>query len=224
MPERPTSDGLCAVLFDLDGTLADTAPDLGGALNRLRAERGLPELPVAAVRPYASMGARGLLRAGFGLVPENPGYAELRDAFLEHYAERVCERTQLFPGMAELLAALEARGLAWGIVTNKAARFTGLIVAALGLAGRVSCVVSGDTTPHSKPHPEPLLHAAACLSLAPGRCCYVGDDLRDVQAAHAAGMRAVAVEYGYHGIDNGGPRSWGANAVIAQPLDLLTLL
>jgi N-acetyl-D-muramate 6-phosphate phosphatase len=224
MPEQPIPGGLGAVLFDLDGTLADTAPDLGAALNRLRAERGLAELPVATVRPYASMGARGLLRAGFGLAPEDSGYAELRDAFLEHYGEALCVRTQLFPQMSELLAALEARRLPWGIVTNKAARFTDRIVSALGLAGRVGCVVSGDTTPHSKPHPEPLLHAAARLGLAPERCCYVGDDLRDVQAAHAAAMRAVAVEYGYHGVGNGGPRSWGADAVIARPLELLGCL
>ncbi len=221
MPERLT--GLGAALFDLDGTLADTAPDLGAALNRLRAERGLEELPVAAVRPYASMGARGLLRAGFGLAPEDPGYDALRDAFLEHYAERVCERTRLFPGMPELLAALEARGVAWGIVTNKAARFTEPLVAALGLAGRVGCVVSGDTTANSKPHPEPLLHSAKCLGLAPERCCYVGDDLRDVQAARSAGMTPIAAQWGYHPPDHGGPRSWGAD-VIAHPMELLEYL
>jgi N-acetyl-D-muramate 6-phosphate phosphatase len=224
MPEQLSPGGLGAVLFDLDGTLADTAPDLGAALNRLRAERGLAGLPIAAVRPYASMGARGLLLAGFGLTPEDSGYAELRDAFLERYDEALCVRTQLFPGMGELLAALDARGLAWGIVTNKAARFTDRVVEALGLAGRVGCVVSGDTTPHQKPHPGPLLHAAARLGLSPERCCYVGDDLRDVQAARAAGMHSVAVEYGYHGVGNGGPRSWSADAVIARPLELLACL
>lgn len=223
MPE-PLTPALGAVLFDLDGTLADTAPDLAAALNRLRAERGLAELPVAAVRPYASMGARGLLNVGFGLAPEDAGYTELRDAFLEHYAGELCVHTRLFPEMNELLAALEARGLRWGIVTNKVARFTDRIVTALGLSERVSCVVSGDTTEHTKPHPDPLLHAAMQLGLAPARCCYVGDDLRDVQAARAAGMRSVAVEYGYHGVANDGPRSWSADAVIARPLELLACL
>ena len=222
MPEPLTDGDPGAVLFDLDGTLADTAPDLGAALNHLRLARGLPELPIATVRPYASMGARGLLRAGFGLAPEDAGYDELRDAFLERYEQGLCVHTRLFPGMADLLGALEARGTAWGIVTNKTERFTVPLVAALGV--KPACVVCGDTTPHAKPHPAPLLHAAAALGLAPERCCYVGDDLRDVQAARAAGMRSVAVEYGYSGVDNGGPRAWGADMVIAQPLELLACL
>jgi len=215
---------LRAVLFDFDGTLADTAPDLGRAVNRLRAERGLAELPIEQVRPFASSGARGLLRAGFGIGPEDVEFARLREAFLARYGEAVCVETRLFPGMEELLAELESRGLAWGIVTNKAARFTHQIVAALGLGDRPACVVCGDTTPHLKPHPAPLLHAARALALPPQLCCFVGDDLRDVQAAHAAGMRAVAVEYGYHGTENGGPHSWRADAVIARPLDLIAVL
>jgi len=211
-----------AVLFDLDGTLADTAADLGAAVNRLRAGRGLPELATQEVRAYASSGARGLLRVGLGLNPGDPDYDGMRDAFLTAYADRVCVETRLFPGIAELLAELGARGLKWGIVTNKAARFTAPIVAALGVSP--DCVVCGDTTAHSKPHPAPLLHAAGQLALAPGACCYVGDDLRDVQAAHAAGMRAIAVLYGYHGVDNGGPASWNADAIIAQPADLVAHL
>ncbi len=210
-----------AILFDFDGTLADTAPDLGAALNRLRAEYGLPALPIEALRPYASSGARGLLRGGFDLLPEDSRFERMRDAFLAFYDERVCAETRLFPGMAEVLAEIEQRGIAWGIVTNKSSRFTPRIVAALGLKGRVACVVCGDTTPHIKPHPAPLLHAARELRLDPGECCYVGDDLRDVQAAHAAGMRAVAVEYGYSRNDNGGPHAWKADAVIAQPEDLI---
>ena len=211
-----------AVLFDFDGTLADTAPDLGAALNRLRAERGLPALPIGEVRPYASSGARGLLRVGLGLTPGDQAYEAMREAFLAHYSAHLCVNTRLYPGIAELLGQLGARGLAWGIVTNKATRFTAPLVSALGITP--DCVVCGDTTPHSKPHPAPLLHAARALALAPQHCCYVGDDLRDVQAAHAAGMRAIAVEYGYHGIDNGGPRSWNADAVIARPVDLVTQL
>jgi len=211
-----------AVLFDFDGTLADTAADLGAAVNRLRAGRGLPDLSPGEVRAYASSGARGLLRVGLGTSPGDPDYESMRDAFLAHYAERVCVETRLFPGIAELLEELAARGLRWGIVTNKATRFTQPIVAALGISP--DCVVCGDTTPHIKPHPAPLLHAAERLALAPAECCYLGDDLRDVQAAHAAGMRAIAVEYGYHGIDNGGPGSWNADAIIAHPIELIAHL
>ncbi len=209
-----------AVLFDLDGTLADTAPDLGAAVNRLRVERGLTELPLEHYRPWASAGARGLLRAGFGLAPGDPDYEPLREAFLGRYAQAVCVHTRLFPGNSELIAELGARGIAWGIVTHKATRFTTAIVAALGIAP--ACVVCGDTTPHIKPHPAPLLHAAGGLGLEARDCCYVGDDLRDVQAARAAGMRVVAVEYGYCG--DASPHSWNADAVIARPLDLLEYL
>jgi N-acetyl-D-muramate 6-phosphate phosphatase len=213
---------LKAVLFDFDGTLADTAADLCAAVNVLRTERGLDALPLAQARPHASSGARGLLRAAFGMTPEHPEYDAMREAFLRHYADCLSAQTELFPGMAELLEHLAARGIAWGIVTNKATRFTETIVAALELSP--DCVVCGDTTPHTKPHPAPLLHAAQALALAPASCWYVGDDLRDVQAARAAGMRAIAVEYGYHGVENGGPRSWNADAVIAHPLDLLAQL
>jgi len=208
-----------AVLFDFDGTLADTAADLCAAVNVLRSERGLAALSVAEARPFASSGARGLLRVAFGMTPEHPEYEGMRDAFLRHYADCLHEHTSLFPGIAQLLEQLAARGIAWGIVTNKATRFTERIVAGLGLSP--DCVVCGDTTPHSKPHPAPLLHAAKALALAPATCWYVGDDLRDVQAAQAAGMRSIAVEYGYHGVENGGPHSWKADAVIAHPLDLL---
>jgi len=212
-----------AVLFDLDGTLADTAPDLAAALNRLRSEHGLAALPLQTVRPYASSGARGLLQIGFGLKPEDSRFEPLRDAFLDRYEARVCVETRLFPGTPELLAAIEQRGIPWGIVTNKSSRFTPRIVAALGLEARAACVVCGDTTPHIKPHPAPLLHAARQLALEPAQCWYVGDDLRDVQAAHAAGMRAVAVEYGYLGTGSA-PRDWNADAVIARATDLIPLL
>jgi phosphoglycolate phosphatase len=213
-----------AVLFDLDGTLADTAPDLGGALNRLREQHALAPLPIEAVRPYASSGARGLLRIGFDLKPGDASYEEMRQAFLAHYDAAICVETRLFPGIVELLAQLEARNIAWGIVTNKATRFTGRLVELLGLAERVGCVVCGDTTPHMKPHPAPLLAAAERLGLAPARCSYVGDDLRDIQAAQAAGMASIAVEYGYQGTENGGPHSWNADAVIARPIDLIGCL
>ena len=211
-----------AVLFDLDGTLADTAPDLAAALNRLRADQGLEALPLERLRPFASAGARGLVHVGFGIKPGDSEYASLREAFLEYYRDRTCVETTLFPGIAELLEAIAARGLAWGIVTNKATRFTDRIVSKLSL--RPDCVSCGDTTPHLKPHPAPLLHAAEQLGLAPKDCLYLGDDLRDIQAARAAGMRPIAVDWGYHHPENGGPGTWQADAVIARPQELIALL
>lgn len=151
------------------------------------------------------------------MTPEHPDYAAMREEFLRRYGEQSCVETVLFDGIPELLERIEKRALRWGIVTNKPERFTLPIVAALGLEGRASCVVSGDTTPHAKPHPAPLFEAARRLALPPESCWYVGDDLRDVQAAHAAGMRSVAVEYGYLGTDNGSPRGWQADLVIATP-------
>ena len=210
-----------AILFDFDGTLADTAPDLGGAVNRLREERGMAALPIAQVRPFASSGARGLLRAGFGMTPDHPDYETMRRAFLERYEREICVHTRLFDGIPELLVEIAARGLLWGIVTNKATRLTELIVRELPLDPTPACVVCGDTTPHLKPHPAPLLHAARALGLDPADCTYLGDDLRDIQAARAAGMGAVAVEYGYHGTDNGGPRSWAADHVITHPREMI---
>lgn len=211
-----------AVLFDLDGTLADTAPDLAAALNRLRSDQGLQPLALEIVRPFASAGARGLVHVGFGIKPGDGEYASLREAFLESYAERPCVETRLFRGMAELLEELGRRSIAWGVVTNKATRFTERILSALGLTP--ACVVCGDTTPHLKPHAAPMLLAAEQLALPAKDCLYLGDDLRDIQAARAAGMRAVAVEWGYHHPENGGPGTWQADAVIAQPGDLLRLL
>jgi len=212
-----------AVLFDLDGTLADTAPDLARALNALLGERGLPPVPLAHTRPLTSSGARGMIKAGFGLTPESDQYEALKTRFLELYRADVCVETRLFPGMDELLGALEDRGLPWGIVTNKFDRFTVPLVEALGLGTRAACVVSGDTVARAKPHPDPLLHASRLLALEPAACLYVGDDLRDVQAARAAGMPIIAAGYGYLG-NEGDPRDWGADAVIDHPLETLSFL
>ena len=209
-----------AVLFDLDGTLADTAGDLAGALNRVRADHGKPPLPVEALRPYASAGARGLLGAGMDLKPDDAGYAAARDAFLAHYAAGLTTTTHLFEGVEPMLAAIESRGLAWGIVTNKAERYTGPVVVALGLAHRAGTIVCGDTTPHAKPHPAPLLHAASALRLPPARCIYVGDDRRDVEAGNAAGMPTLVAHWGYLGTADP-PSAWPAHGWLDAPRDLI---
>jgi 2-phosphoglycolate phosphatase len=208
-----------AVLFDFDGTLADTAPDLAAAVNRMRAQHGQEPLPLERLRPFASAGARGLVHAAFGVKPDDPEYKSLRESFLDFYAERVCRETKLFPGIAELLGELRARDIRWGVVTNKATRFTEQILLSLRL--KPYCVACGDTTAHLKPHPASLLHAAEQLNLPPASCYYLGDDLRDMKAAHAAGMHAIAVEWGYHHPESGGPGTWEAEAVIAHPLDLI---
>lgn len=212
-----------AVLFDLDGTLADSAPDLSAALNRVRADRGLAPVSPAVLRAHASSGARGLIGAGMGVTPDSPDYVELREAFLAHYDACLAETTVLFAGVADLLRAIERRGLAWGIVTNKFSRFTMPVVQALELAHRASTVVSGDTTPYSKPHPAPLLHAASALRVPPPRCVYVGDDLRDIVAGNAAGMATIVAEYGYIGADEDS-EAWPATGWIADPLALLNWL
>ncbi|MBU9455429.1 phosphoglycolate phosphatase [Burkholderia multivorans] len=212
-----------AVLFDLDGTLADTAPDLAAAVNKMQRVRGLPETPLDALRRLASAGARGLLGGAFGITPDTPGYDAMRDEFLANYAADICVQTTLFPGIAEVLDELEARGVRWGIVTNKAMRLTAPLVELLGLASRAACVVGGDTTPHSKPHPAPLLHAAGLLALAPHRIVYVGDDLRDIQAGYAAGMATVAAAYGYCG-DGAAPGDWRAQHLVGTTGELRDLL
>lgn len=209
-----------AVLFDLDGTLADTAADLAGALNRLRAEHRLAPLPPDVTRPHTSSGARGLLNIGFDLGPEDARYAALRERFLDLYEDSLCVHTRLFEGMSELLGELERRAIAWGIVTNKPRRFTDPLVRRLDLHLRAACVVSGDTTARPKPAPDPLLYAARAVGAAPEACLYVGDDLRDVQGARAAGMAIVAAGWGYLGLD-GDPRGWGADAVVDRPAEVL---
>lgn len=214
---------LDAVFFDLDGTLADTAPDLGAALNHLRREAGLAALPAEKLRAHVSAGSRGLLAVGFGLVPTDAAYPELQQRFLDYYERHLCVATTLFAGMADLLDAFDERGIGWGIVTNKPDRYTVPLVDQLGLGQRAVAVVSGDTTAHAKPHPEPLLHACRLARVEPTKCIYVGDDLRDVQAGRAAGMRTVIAAYGYLG--EGPPLAdWQADATIEHPSELLERL
>ena len=210
-----------AILFDLDGTLADTAPDLAAALNKLRASRGLQPASYESLRPYASAGARGLIGAGLGLGPDAEEYEALRVAFLDNYAASIAVHSRRFDGVPALLDRLQSAGISWGIVTNKAMRFTDPLVPLIGL-GHAGCVVSGDTTPHAKPHPAPLLEAAKRLGISPVSCWYVGDDMRDIQAGRAAGMMTVAAAWGYCGSD--GPAQWNAHAIASSPLELLELI
>ncbi|MBK9595175.1 MAG: HAD-IA family hydrolase [Rhodocyclales bacterium] len=212
-----------AVLFDLDGTLADTAADLGAVLNRLRSEAGQAPLPAATIRPHVSKGVRGLLGIGFALAPGDDGYAELHQRFLAYYGDSLCVATTLFEGVLGLLASLEAEGIKWGVVTNKTSRYTLPVMAALGLGRRAACIVSGDSSPRPKPAADPLLLASTLAGALPARCLYVGDDLRDMQAARAAGMGAIAAAWGYLG--DGLPLdAWGADAIIQSPGELTGLL
>lgn len=212
-----------AVLFDLDGTLADTAPDLVGALNSVRAEEGLPPLPVRQMRTYASQGARGLLREGLGIQRERPDYPLWAERFLVHYEHRLCAETRLFSGIPELLADLSSRKLLWGIVTNKFRRFTVPLAEAIGLSAGAACIVCGDTTTRPKPAPDPLLHACQMMGVAPAECLYVGDDLRDIQAGKAAGCATIAVAWGYHG-DEVGILDWGADMIADTPDQIISTL
>lgn len=212
-----------AVLFDLDGTLVDSAPDLAHAANQLRISHGLAALPLNDFRPMAGAGARGMLSIAFGLQPEDDGFIPLRDEFLDLYEGCIHDRTRVFAQIEEVIGALERTDLPWGIVTNKAHRFTSLIASRTPLFAGAGAIISGDTLPHAKPHPAPLLAAAQQLGVVPEACIYVGDDLRDVQAGRAAGMGTVAALYGYLGKD-GEATAWGADACIEKPLDLLNLL
>ena len=211
-----------AVLLDLDGTLADTAPDLSYAINRMREARGLPPLPLAATRPYTSLGARGLLDAGLDVTPEHPDYDALREEFLGIYSDNLCRETRLFPGMAELLDELEHRATLWGVVTNKAERYTHPLLKLLGVHHRAACIIGGDTTGRIKPDPAPLLAASGRIGIAPPDCIYLGDDRRDVEAGRAAGMQVVVAKFGY--LNGNDPENWGADAMIDQPLELLRFL
>ena len=211
--------GPSALLLDLDGTLLDTAPDMGGALNLLRAEHGLEPLPREVIRPVVSHGAMRLVALGF---PETTGdaFESLRLRFLELYAANLAVGTRLFPGFEAVLDQLEARGLPWGIVTNKPGWLTDPLLAALGLDRRAACAVSGDTLPERKPHPLPLLHAARLVGVDPGRCVYVGDAERDIQAGRAAGMTTLVASYGYLS-QHDDPLSWQPHGIVATPAELL---
>lgn len=212
-----------AVLFDLDGTLIDSAPDLGAAADQMRTDRGLPSLPLSQYRPLAGAGARGMIAVAFGLTPDDARFGSLKEEFFVNYELRLTQHTCVFDGVAELIARIGQGGLKWGVVTNKAARFTVPLTRAMPLFSTARTIISGDTTPHAKPHPAPLLEAARQLDLAPERCVYVGDDERDIIAGRAAGMLTVVAAYGYLGTV-ADPKSWNADFTISAPSALLNLL
>ena len=211
------------VLFDLDGTLADTAPDLAHALNQLRTELGFKPLPLQRIRSHVSQGGAAMIRLAFGKGQDAAAFELLRARFLEIYGANLCVHTRLFPGMDEVLSQIEQNGMKWGIVTNKLAWMTDPLMEALGLDQRATCIVSGDSTDRRKPHPKPLLHACELTGSAPEKCFYVGDDPRDILAGNAAGMTTLVARYGYiH--DDAVPEEWGADGIIDEITDLLNWL
>lgn len=212
-----------AVFFDLDGTLADTAPDLIGVLNHLRRQSNLPPLPVTVLRPHISTGIRGLLHRGLDITPADAAYESLQQQFLDLYEQTMHQgQTRLFAGVVECLDVLDAQRMPWGIVTNKHLRFATPLLDRLGLKQRAVCLVCGDSAARAKPHPDPLLLAARIAETDPGLCIYIGDDERDIIAAHAAGMRAIAAAWGYLGSDK--PLvAWGADGIIDSPAEILRI-
>jgi N-acetyl-D-muramate 6-phosphate phosphatase len=215
--------GIQAVLFDLDGTLVDSAPDLGFAADQLRVKRGMPSLPLEAYRPWVGSGARGMLHVALDIGPDHPDFETLREEFFVNYSQCLTRHTQAFAQVPELVQALVERGLQWAVVTNKSERFALPLTAQMPVFASASTVVGGDTTPHPKPHPAPLLEAARRLGVEPSACIYVGDDERDVVAGKAAGMHTVVAMYGYLGFEVDA-QSWGGDVYIQQPIDLLQAL
>ncbi|MFM1760010.1 MAG: hypothetical protein RLY75_1281 [Pseudomonadota bacterium] len=211
------------IFFDLDGTLADTAPDLVAAANQLLITRNLPPMQYEVLRPRASAGARGLISGAFGIDTDHPDFIPLRDEFFSNYEKALLVNSVIFDGVDHLLDQLDGAKLPWGIVTNKSERFTNPLTELMGLRQRAASTVSGDTTPHSKPHPEPILHAARLANIDPSKSVYVGDDIRDIVAGKAAGMKTIAAAYGYCGCEEP-PEAWGADYLVYHPKELLQII
>jgi phosphoglycolate phosphatase len=216
-------ENIQAVLFDLDGTLIDSAPDLGAAVDQMRVARGMSSLPLEHYRHMAGAGARGMIGLAFGYTPEHPEYEAMKEEFFRNYEACMTERTFAFEGIADMIQALVDMNMPWGVVTNKSKRFAEPLTQGMPLFASCAVVISGDTTPHAKPHPAPLLEAAKRLNIEPSRCVYVGDDERDIVAGHAAKMKTVAATYGYLGAQ-ADVSAWQAHAHIDSPLQLLNFL
>ena len=216
-------ENIQAVLFDLDGTLIDSAPDLGAAVDKMRVDRGMPSLPLVHYRPMAGAGARGMIGLAFGFTPDHPEYDAMKEEFFRNYEACMTQRTFAFEGVVQMIDALVAADLPWGVVTNKSKRFAEPLTQAMPLFKTAAVVISGDTTPYAKPHPEPLFEAARRLGIAPSACVYVGDDERDIVAGLAAGMKTVAATYGYLGTQSD-VQKWQAHAHIQSPRELDDLI
>ena len=214
---------ISGVLFDLDGTLADTAPDLAYALNQTLLHHGKEELPFETIRPVVSHGGRALIKLGFDYEPEHEHYEKVRVYLLDVYLNNIAKHTELFPGIEELLVAIENKSLPWGIVTNKPGWLTDPLMKALNLTERAACIVSGDTCEHNKPHPEPMFHACDIAKIDPNNCLYIGDADRDIEAGRAAGMKTVGALFGYILVDEN-PMDWNADVYINHPTEILKLL
>lgn len=215
---------LSLILFDLDGTLVDTVPDLGGAVNRLLLQAGRTALPLESYRPFVSQGARGLLFKGFGITPDDAEYPTLFEQFTQTYAQHICEASRLFDGIDAVLAHIETSGRRWGVITNKRTQFTQPLMQQLGLTPRTACLVSGDTVAEPKPSPLPMLHALSVCGGLAENTLYIGDDERDVIAGKAAGMKTAAITYGYTSADGPPPESWGADHLFHSPQEILAFL
>jgi len=223
MSETRPLQKFSAILFDLDGTLVDTAPDLAFALNTLLEQEGYSALPYHEIRPVASHGSAGLLGLGFGISTEDKNYSPLQQRFLQLYQDNIARETALFEGMEDVLSALEKANIAWGIVTNKPAFLTEPLLQQLNLSHRAACIVSADTTPFTKPHPAPMLHACEIIHHQPEHCLYIGDAQRDIEAGKNAKMQTVTALYGYLS-DQDDPDSWLADTIIKHPRDILKWL
>jgi 2-phosphoglycolate phosphatase len=220
---RPAHAPIETVLFDLDGTLLDTAPDLANALNAVLQGNGRKPLPFESIRPVVSHGGNALIRLGFGLQPDDDDFEPLRRQLLDHYQNNIARETRLFPGMDEVLGYIESRHLRWGVVTNKPGWLTDPLMEALQLTERAACIVSGDTLPERKPHPAPILHACRLAGSEPRNSLYIGDAERDIQAGLNAGLVTLAALFGYLTEDDR-PENWGATALIRDPSDILAWL
>lgn len=214
---------ITTLLFDLDGTLLDTAPDLGWALNQLREEHQLPPLEMDLIRPTVGYGSRSMLKLGFDVDEAHPSYSNLVARLLDLYQIRMTQETKPFNGMLDVLAALEQQGIIWGIVTNKPSRFTYEILKAMQLETRAAVIVCGDSLPKRKPNPDQILHACTTLRQKPEECVYIGDTEIDVTASKAAGTKSLVAMYGYIAPDEN-PTNWEADGYINKPLDIIDWL
>lgn len=214
---------LACVLFDLDGTLVDTAPDLIACLNKAFARHGFATVNAATVKPFISYGAAAMIKDCLGDAVTLAEQEIILATMLDFYEENIAEHSVFFPGILEALATIEARGLKWGVITNKRERFTLPLMAALGLDSRAACIISGDTTAHPKPHAEPMLEACRRAAVHPKQCVYIGDAHHDIMAGKNAQMQTLAAVYGYLKPDDA-PETWGADALVNTPSDFLTWL